>query len=411
MAAFDFATVVDCSQLVNGPTHRAGGVLDLVLTNVPDLCNVHVHGNVGRSDHASLGVALNLSPAVAGFDVARRVPPKVQKLIGMPFVRLCLDLTGEVFSGVRPWFTILTEKSVELWSDSFQWLLWGEEEVMRPGLMVIVGELLSWSSQRIIVGAGTVLLRTRIYSAKHEELLIDSMRLRRLVTLRIAVGTLMTVPLPMPGGVHLRVMFLVRSLIFLPFVRLVVLLFLIRRGRLSCWVCGLTASSHETLLSCRRPVTLGLHSVALPLEHLLDLDPNGGVDPSGCFPMFFRKTASVLAPKLSCLFRRLLHGGEFPLEWRIADVTPIPKGPLSALVCNYQFCRSSVEGFLKVDRFAFWSFFGEIWGPAFSPVFIQEEIGYLRCSSWHRLCWSVGIRQGWRACARPDWFQCGLWQG
>ena len=76
VAAFDFATVADSSQLVNGPTHRAGGVLDLVLTNVPDLCNVHIHGNVGRSDHASLGVALNLSPAVAGFDVARRVPLK-----------------------------------------------------------------------------------------------------------------------------------------------------------------------------------------------------------------------------------------------------------------------------------------------------------------------------------------------
>ena len=54
--------------------------------------------------------------------------------------------------------------------------------------------------------------------------------------------------------------------------------------------------------------------------------------------MFFQKTTSVLAPKLSCLFqfRRLLRGGEFPLEWRIADVTPIPKGPLSALVCNYR---------------------------------------------------------------------------
>ena len=64
------------AQLVNGPTHRAGGVLDLVLTNVPDLCNVHVHGNVCRSDHASLGVALNLSPAVTGFDIARRVPLK-----------------------------------------------------------------------------------------------------------------------------------------------------------------------------------------------------------------------------------------------------------------------------------------------------------------------------------------------
>ena len=76
VAAFDFATVADCSQLVNEPTHRAGGVLDLILTNVPDLCNVHVHGNVGWSDHASLGVALNLSPVVAGFDVARRVPLK-----------------------------------------------------------------------------------------------------------------------------------------------------------------------------------------------------------------------------------------------------------------------------------------------------------------------------------------------
>ena len=32
VAAFDFATDADCSQLVNGPTHRAGDVLDLVLT-------------------------------------------------------------------------------------------------------------------------------------------------------------------------------------------------------------------------------------------------------------------------------------------------------------------------------------------------------------------------------------------
>ena len=61
----------------------------------------------------------------------------------MPFVRLCLDLTGEVFSGVRPWFRILIGKSVELWSDSFQWLLEEEEEGTRPGLMVIVEENLS----------------------------------------------------------------------------------------------------------------------------------------------------------------------------------------------------------------------------------------------------------------------------
>ena len=86
-----------------------------------------------------------------------------------------------------------------------------------------------------------------------------------------------------------------------------------------------------------RPAFCGIAFRAREVErYLLDLDPNGGVDPSGCFPMFFQKTASVLAPKLSCLFRRLLRGGEYPLEWRLADVTPIPKGPLLALVCNYQ---------------------------------------------------------------------------
>ena len=208
-------------------------------------------------------------------------------------------------------------------------------------------------------------------------------------------------------------MCLVRSLIFLPFVRLVVLLFLIRRGRLSCWVRGLTANSHETLQTCHpRPAFCGIAFRAREVErYLLDVDPNGGVDPSGCFPMFFRKTASVLAPKLSCLFHRLLRGGEFPLEWRIADVTLIPKRSLIVaclqLSADFDY-TSSVEGFWKVDRFAVWSFFGEIWGPAFSPVFIQEEIGYLWRSYWQRLCWSVEIRQWWRACTRPYWFQCGM---
>ena len=109
---------------------------------------------------------------------------------------------------------------------------------------------------------------------------------------------------------------------------------------LSTWFDNKTV--HETLLSCRRPVTLGLHSVALSLEHVrlsgtcLILIRMVEWTRPGCFPMFFRETASVLATKLSCLFRRLLRCGEFPLEWRIVDVTPIPKDPLSALVCNYR---------------------------------------------------------------------------
>ena len=37
VAAFDFATVSSCDQLVVGPTHGRGGTLDLLMTDVPDL--------------------------------------------------------------------------------------------------------------------------------------------------------------------------------------------------------------------------------------------------------------------------------------------------------------------------------------------------------------------------------------
>ena len=214
VAAFDFATVADCSQLIDGPTHTAGAVWDLVLTNVPDLYNVNLRGNVVRSDnylelrwiyHRLLLDSMYL----AGFSSS-------PELIGMPFVRLYLDLIGEVFSEVRQWFRIFIWKSEELWSDLFLWLQWGEEEGTQLGLMVFVGVRLSWSSWRILVGTGTVMLWTEIYSVKHEELLINSMRLRRLVTLLIAIGILMIVPLLMLRGVLLRVMCLVRNQLDVP---------------------------------------------------------------------------------------------------------------------------------------------------------------------------------------------------
>ena len=45
---------------------------------------------------------------------------------------------------------------------------------------------------------------------------------------------------------------------------------------------------------------------------LLDLDPCGGTDPLGTFPLFLKRTAHFLAPRLSVVFRRLLRLGSFP---------------------------------------------------------------------------------------------------
>ena len=44
---------------------------------------------------------------------------------------------------------------------------------------------------------------------------------------------------------------------------------------------------------------------------LLDLDPFGGTDPLGMFPLFLKRTADVMAPRLSEVFRLLVRLGSF----------------------------------------------------------------------------------------------------
>ena len=68
---------------------------------------------------------------------------------------------------------------------------------------------------------------------------------------------------------------------------------------------------------------------------LLDLDSYGGTDPLGMFPLFLKKTAEVLAPRLPVVFQRL-HLPSFPVCWRVANVIPIPKGPPSSSASNYR---------------------------------------------------------------------------
>ena len=152
----------------------------------------------------------------------------------------------------------------------------------------------------IIVGAGTVLLWTGIYSAKHNVRLIDSMRLWRLVTLLIAVGLLMIVPRLMLGGVCLRVMCLVQRQMFLLFVLLVGITEL-----LSAWFDSKQSRDIVELpQTCHpRPAFCGIAIRARGVErHLMDLDPNGGVDPSGCFHMFFSQNHFYSGPEAESTF-------------------------------------------------------------------------------------------------------------
>ena len=70
VAAFDFATVSDCDQLVVGPTHARSGTLDLLTTDVPDLVRVAVVAPIGNSEHSSLSAVISLAQAVTNLCVS-----------------------------------------------------------------------------------------------------------------------------------------------------------------------------------------------------------------------------------------------------------------------------------------------------------------------------------------------------
>ena len=96
--------------------------------------------------------------------------------------------------------------------------------------------------------------------------------------------------------------------------------------------------SFDLPLTCHPPSSLT--SFALRSSEvrrlLLDLDPYGGSDPLGVFPPFLKRIADVLAHRLGVVFRRLVRLGSFMACRRQAYVTPLPKGPPSSSVANYQ---------------------------------------------------------------------------
>ena len=73
VAAFDFATVSGCDQLVVGTTHARGGTLDLQMTDVPDLVRVAVVAPIGNSDHSSLLAVISMAQAVPNLCVSKKV--------------------------------------------------------------------------------------------------------------------------------------------------------------------------------------------------------------------------------------------------------------------------------------------------------------------------------------------------
>ena len=59
-AAFDFANMSGCTQLIKEPTHKFGTYLDLLITDVPGVVDPVVDPPFGNSDHSSISFSVKI---------------------------------------------------------------------------------------------------------------------------------------------------------------------------------------------------------------------------------------------------------------------------------------------------------------------------------------------------------------
>ena len=74
VAAFDFATVSGCDQLVVSPIHSFDGALYLLVTEVPHLVRASVAAPLSNSDYSSISVVILMTQSAPNLCVRRNFP-------------------------------------------------------------------------------------------------------------------------------------------------------------------------------------------------------------------------------------------------------------------------------------------------------------------------------------------------
>ena len=123
-----------------------------------------------------------------------------------------------------------------------------------------------------------------------------------------------------------------------------------------------------------------------------------------CLLFFLRELLMLWPPRLSEVFRRLVRLCNFPASWRLANVTPIPKGPPSSSVVN---CRpisitsvlSKVFERLVSVRLGRFTECSGVLPSSNHPVYLSEKVclpvmHFCACPIHCRVYWIVGRRLG-----------------
>ena len=155
IAAFDFATIFGCDQLVVSPTHACDGTLDLLLADVPDLIPAAVVEPIGDSDYSSLLAVVSMAQVVPNLCVSRKIFLRQQvhwnavccAIQDMPFRNIWSgDNPVEVLSISRCWLEVMYLPRSPVCTT---WI--------SLGLMINAGMLLA-SSRRLTFGRSSIAL-------------------------------------------------------------------------------------------------------------------------------------------------------------------------------------------------------------------------------------------------------------
>ena len=136
--------------MVVGPTHARGEILDLLMTDVPDLIQVAVVALIVNSDHSSLSAVISTARAVPNLCVSRKVFVKHQ-------------VNWNTVSGAMrdlPWRNIWSsDNPVEVLNEHL-YQPRSSMYVTRISLgSMIYANVLSTSSRRVIFGGPLIALR------------------------------------------------------------------------------------------------------------------------------------------------------------------------------------------------------------------------------------------------------------
>ena len=341
IAAMDFSSESGCDQLVRGPTHAFGGALDLLFTDVPELTHVSVVAPIGGSDHSTLSIKLNIRQHVPEFVVRREVYLKsradwdgiTKALSSLPWcdIRRSDDPGSEldrhvsdvvrsyvpsriitVRSRDKPWFDDSCRRVYQLKQEAYR--RW------RRSQMCI--DYQTFVDSRRYANEVYAIAQREHRARARETMLLTNNSHKWWSTLKSAVfGARSSIP-PLVGNGGALVSDSVGK------ADLLLRHFDEKQSR----------ESVPIPLTCFPEVKLaGFAFRSGELKKILSgLDSYGGTDPSGVFPLVLKKAADVLAGPLASVFRIMLQRGSFPLCWRVAHVTPVPKSPNSPFVSDYR---------------------------------------------------------------------------